>query len=172
MATKIKNSGFEPDLIVAISRGGLVLGRLMSDYFGAQDLRIIKMEHYSGVKVREDAKIETPIQGRLDGRKVLLVDDVADRGDTLVVAVDHLKDLGASEVRVATLHYKPWSKLVPDHYLAETDCWVVYWWERAETARSLLNKLGEEGFTREQALNIIKNEAEIPAEVIEWLSLE
>lgn len=172
LASMVRRSGFDLDTVVAISRGGLIMGRIMSDLLDVRDLRVIKMEHYTGVEERGETKIEIPIQGRLDGKKVLIVDDVADRGDTLLVASQHLVDMGASDVKIATLHYKPWSKAVPDFYLTKTGSWIVYWWEYAETASSLFSKLTKSGVSKEEALRIIENEAGVPKEVIGWLRLE
>ena len=62
-------------------------------------------------------------------KKMLLVDEVADTGDTLKHAVEHVKELGVEEVRSAVLHYKPTSIVKPDYYMVETTSWTVYPWE-------------------------------------------
>jgi hypoxanthine phosphoribosyltransferase len=73
------------------------------------------------------------------------VDDVADRGDSLMLAKKHVQDNGAAEIKVATLHYKPWSKLVPDYYAREYKSWIVYPWEVTETIRKIISNLQQKG---------------------------
>jgi len=170
LASMVKESGFSADIIVAISRGGLILGRLLSDLLNVSDLRTIRIRRYSGVGETEELRIDIPVLERLDGKKVLIVDDVADMGDTLQAAIEHVKQKGAREVKSLTIHYKPWSKVTPDFFIQKTECWVVYWWEYAETARSLYAKLSGET-DLEKLLRKLEKEAGIPTEVISWLGL-
>jgi hypothetical protein len=76
----------------------------------------------------------------LKGKKVLLVDDIADSGRSLAVAKDYITKKGAKEVRTATLHYKPESASKPDYFVVTTTAWVVYPWERHEMERELEKK--------------------------------
>ncbi|MDK2384419.1 MAG: phosphoribosyltransferase, partial [Candidatus Korarchaeota archaeon] len=104
LADSVINSGFKPDTIVAILRGGVVIARLLSDFLDVRDIRSIRVVHYEALDIREGAEVVEPLPTRLDGKKVLLVDDVADTGDSLIVAKEHLEERGAAEVRVATMH--------------------------------------------------------------------
>ncbi len=172
LATELREAGFVPDVLVTILRGGMVIARYMSDFLDVRDIRSIRVEHYSALEKKEGARIVEPLRQRLDGKKVLIVDDVADTGESLAEAIKHVKEMGASEIKVATLHYKPWSKVTPDFFCQETQSWVIYPWEYAETARFLLKTLTtEEGMSREEALQVILNDAKIPERVIRWLGL-
>jgi hypothetical protein len=71
------------------------------------------------------------------GKRILLVDDVADSGASLTVAKKYLRKLGASEIRIATLHYKPASAIKPGYFAETTEAWVNYPWEREETKKEL-----------------------------------
>ncbi len=172
LASKVRESGFFPDIIVAISRGGLVLGRLLSDLLNVSDLRTIRIRRYKGVEEAGELKIDIPVLERLDGKSVLIVDDVADMGDTLLAAIEHIEQLGAKEVKTLTIHYKPWSRVRPDFFIQKTESWVVYWWEYAETARSLFSKLSEGEADKEKLLRKLERDAGIPEEVINWLGLK
>ena len=81
-----------------------------------------------GAKGKEP-RITQPLTGSMENKTVLLVDEVADTGDTLVHAVEHVKNLGVEDVRSAVLHYKPTSIVKPDYYMVETTSWTVYPWE-------------------------------------------
>jgi hypoxanthine phosphoribosyltransferase len=76
----------------------------------------------------------------VEGKKVLVVDDVADSGESLKLVKAHVLQQGATEARVATVYYKPWSGVKPDFYAQETRCWVVFPWELKETIKKIVEK--------------------------------
>lgn len=166
IAEKIIESGYEPDLIVAVLRGGVVLARLLSDLLNVGEIKVIRVIHYDALESTKIARIVEPLNCRLDGRKVLLVDDVADTGESLILAREHILEMGASDVRIATMHYKPWSKIRPDYYSEETEAWVVYFWEYAETVKYFLRKYSDKG--EDFILELIKK-AGIPDEIAKWV---
>jgi hypothetical protein len=99
------------------------------------------VKFYEGVdKRREKPLILHPTQFTIRGKKVLLVDDIADTGESLLTAMEHLKERGAKSIFVVTLVKKPHSKVVPDLYVKETSAWVVFPWEVRETIKSLKDK--------------------------------
>jgi len=170
LAKLIKESGYKFDVIVSIHRGGMVISRLLSDYLDVRDIRAIRVEHYSAVEKGESARVVEPISRKFNGEKVLLVDDVADTGESLRVAKEYLLSMGASEVRIATLHYKPWSSVKPEYFVEQTDRWVVYFWERAETAKYLRDKLKRDGICEAEINRILEEEAGIPDYIIDWVT--
>ncbi|MEM0017601.1 MAG: phosphoribosyltransferase [Candidatus Korarchaeum sp.] len=166
IARKIVESGYKPDVIIAILRGGVILARLLSDLLSIRDMKIMRVIHYDALESKKIAEIVEPINCRLDGMKVLLVDDVADTGESLIVARDHILERGAAEVRIATMHYKPWSKIKPDYYSEETEAWVVYFWEYAETVNYFMKRFSDRG--QDYVLELIRK-AKIPEKIVEWV---
>lgn len=166
IAKKVMGSGYRPDVIVAILRGGVILARLLSDLLNISEMKIMRVIHYDALESKKVAEIVEPISCRLDGMKVLLVDDVADTGESLIVARNHILERGAAEVRIATMHYKPWSKLKPDYYSEETEAWVVYFWEYAETVNYFMKRFSDRG--RDYVLELIRR-ARIPEEIVRWV---
>ena len=139
------SADYEPDIIVGISRGGLVPARILSDELHLRDLYIIKIEFYKDIAKTADfpeVKQSLP-EGVLEGKKVLLVDDVSDTGRSLAVAKDHVKRLGAADVRIAVLHEKPQTITKPDYVIGSTKAWVVYPWEVSETEKKTGKKVSE-----------------------------
>lgn len=133
LALKIRESGFAPDAIVAISRGGLVPARLLSDTMDLPDLYTIRISFYSSVGVKkEKPEVLQPLSADIAGKKVLLADDIADSGKSLLVAMEYLKPLNPSQVKTATIHFKPDSIVRPDFFHSTTTAWVIYPWERNE----------------------------------------
>ncbi|MGA2573987.1 MAG: phosphoribosyltransferase [Candidatus Methanomethylicaceae archaeon] len=139
LADKINESDYSPEMIVGIARGGWVVGRILSDLLNVKDLASIKIEFYKGVDDKgRTPKITQPISESPKGKLVLVADDVADTGESLMLAKRHIMDQGARSLRIATIHLKPWSKIIPDYYVSTTDNWVVYPWEIRETLEHLI----------------------------------
>ncbi len=134
---------FRPDIIVGLSRGGLVPTRIMSDMLGVQEVGILGISFYKALGRPSDfPRITQELTMDLSGKRVLIVDDVADTGRSLAVAKDYLQRKGAGDVRIATIHYKPNSMFKPDYFVASTSSWIVYPWERYEIERELAQKSG------------------------------
>ena len=141
LAKKIERDNFHPDLIVGICRGGWPPARVMSDLLGNPKLANITVEFYVDVaETRSKPILTQPISVPIEGKKVLILDDVADTGKTLKLVKEYLLSKGVKQVKIATIYYKPWSIVKPDYYKKETKKWVVFPWERKETVRNLLKK--------------------------------
>ena len=146
LADQIKKSGFNPEIIVGVARGGWIPARILSDLLGNTYVASIKVEFYKDVA--EPAKkpiISQQVSTRVEGKRVLVVDDVADTGESLTTVRQNLLSQGASQVKIATLHYKPKSILRPDFYVRETSAWVVYPHERYEFVGNRVAKFKAEG---------------------------
>lgn len=130
IARAIVADGFEPEVVVAIARGGLLPGGAIAYALGAKNCGALNVEFYTGVgEVLDAPEILPPALDitYLEGRRVLLVDDVADSGRTLALAVALLRDAGA-EVRSATIYTKPGSIALPDYSWRETALWIDFPW--------------------------------------------
>ncbi len=168
LSKKLREAGYRPDLVVAVSRGGFPVGRIMCDLLGVEDLASLQVRHY--VRPGETGRkpeVVHPLNARLKGRRVLVVDDVADTGHSLAAVRDLLSGEGAAELKVATLHYKPWSIFRPDFYVEEVREWVVYPWEVRETILKLALKLRGEGKSRGEVVSSLKGWGFDPSRVEE-----
>ena len=152
LASKIRKANFKPDVIVGISRGGWPPARIMSDLLENPELANVKAEFYLGVaKTKSEPVITQPVSVSVHGNKILIVDDVADTGKSLRLVRLHLKEQGATDVKIATIYYKPWSVVTPDWYERKTSHWVIFPWERKETVRNVVKRFKSEGKTVEEA---------------------
>ena len=133
LGEQITCSTFKPDVLVGISRGGLIPVRLLSDILENNYVYVIRISFYAkaGTTFKEPYLVQE-LPCRLDGKRVLLVDDVADSGRSLVEAISHLRSKGAVEIRTAVLHYKAKSIYKPDFFVKEEISWLVYPWEAHE----------------------------------------
>ncbi len=144
LARTIHSSWFRPDIIVAIGRGGYLPARIVSDYLNVFDLASLKIEHYYAVHRQKLARIRYPLTAEVEGRRVLLVDDVTDSGETFHLASRHLRERGEpAELKTAVLHHKSVSDFAPDYYAEEVTAWrwIVYPWALIEDLGGFLKAM-------------------------------
>lgn len=130
LARRILDDGFVPEVVVAIARGGLLPAGAIAYGLGSKNCGALNVEFYTGIGTVLDAPEVLPPEldmAYLDGRRVLLVDDVADSGRTLRLAVDLLKAKGA-DVRSVTIYTKPTTIIEPDYAWKATDLWIDFPW--------------------------------------------
>jgi hypothetical protein len=141
LAEKIRKNNFKPDIIVGVSRGGWPPARVMSDLLDNPNLANVRAEFYLGVaETKGEPTLTQPVSMTIAGKKVLVVDEVADTGKSLKLVKEHVIEKGATEVKIATIYYKPWSIVKPDYYERETSKWIVFPWEIKETVRKIVKK--------------------------------
>jgi hypoxanthine phosphoribosyltransferase len=149
-AIRIKQSGFQPDLIVGVSRGGWIPGRILSDLLGNAHTANVKIEFYVGIGQTSRKPVVTqPITEEISNKRVLVVDDVADTGESMVVALDHVHERRAGDTRTVTIYHKPHSKFKPDFFAETTSHWIIFPWERLETAQLLIREAKSQGQNKE-----------------------
>jgi hypoxanthine phosphoribosyltransferase len=157
LAGRIRESGFKPDLIVGVSRGGWVPGRILSDLLANARTANVKIEFYVGIgKTSGKPVVTQPISEEISRKHVLVVDDVADTGESLFVALDHIRERGAGQIKTVTIYHKPHSKFKPDFFAETTPRWIVFPWERLETTLFLLKEAktrGQDGYSVRETLS-------------------
>ena len=145
LARNIKSSGFKPDLVIGIARGGLVPACIVCDFLNQKDLASIKAEHWGIASMLGKAKIKYPLPCEIEisGKRILVVDDVADTGETYSIILNYLKEKDACEIRTAALHYKTSSKFIPDYWGEKQEDWkwIIYPWAIYEDMTGFLQKV-------------------------------
>jgi hypoxanthine phosphoribosyltransferase len=148
---KIIAHDFRPDVIIGIARGGWIPARILSDIFFTRETANVKVDLYRGIYERDHkARIVQALPKEMKWKTPLLVDDISDTGDSLIAALEHAEKRGLKNARTATIHVKPWTKLVPDFYVTKTEDWVVYPWEGKEFTFQLARQLSQEGKSPEE----------------------
>lgn len=131
LASAILAYNFSVKRIVAISRGGLTLGHLLSDLLRIP-IATIAIQSYTDIQKQGKIVITEKLQTPITGEHVLLVDDVADSGKTLKRAISYLKEFNPKKITTVTMFYKPRSVVRPDVYCDETTKWILFPYETAE----------------------------------------
>jgi hypoxanthine phosphoribosyltransferase len=130
LAQAIKNSDYEPDIILSIARGGLLIGGALGYALGVKNTFTMSVEFYTGINERLALPVVLPpVPNKVDltGLKVLVADDVADTGATLKLVREFCAGYVA-EVRSAVLYEKPHSVEKPDYAWRQTDKWIEFPW--------------------------------------------
>lgn len=154
VSDKILHSGWKPDVIVAISRGGYVPARLICDRLVVGELVSLQVSHWpSAAQVAKEAGVKYPLQCDLNHKKALIVDDIADTGESIIIAKDHIwSKCKPDELRVATLQWiSASSKIKPDYYAEEVKGWIWYQypWTRLEDIIGFFKRIVNEEKDRE-----------------------
>ena len=178
LSKNIKDSGYEPDIIIAIGRGGYVPARILCDYLLIRDLTSIKVEHWGiAATETERAVIKFPLCTYIKGKKVLLVDDITDTGDTLMISLEYLKTFEPEDIKTAVLIHKTCSAIIPDYFVSRVTKWrwIIFPWHIYEDLTGFIKRIKDMGIhsevdiTRElrERYNIVMN-----MDVIKGLLLE
>lgn len=147
LAATILSSRTHYDEIVAISRGGLTLGHLLTDFLRIP-IATISIQSYTDIQARGEIKILTKLQTSIRGKRILLVDDVSDSGKTLKRAVSYLKRCGPVDITTVTVFYKPHSVFRPDYYAKQTTRWIIFPYEPTEMILLITKQMEKEGKTK------------------------
>jgi hypoxanthine phosphoribosyltransferase len=144
LSRALYTASFQPETVVAISRGGCMPARVICDYLDVFDLDFIKIEHYHGVCKENTAILRYPLSANISGKRVLLIDDVSDTGESFDLAIKHLRENGEpAELKTAALHHKTVSGYIPDYYaeIVHEWRWIIYPWAIMEDLRSILENM-------------------------------
>jgi len=114
---------YQPDIIVGITRGGIVPARLLST-----DLHVKEMYCLTVQKSGEERRVVTDLLVDLVGKEILLVEDQLETGKSLIAARSYLEAKGA-RVKTACLYIMPHSEIVPDFYLRQVPEVERFPWE-------------------------------------------
>lgn len=171
LAQKVRESGYHPEIIVAIGRGGYVPARVVCDYLLHEMLTSIKIEHWGeAAKEKPETIIRFPLAIDVTGARLLVVDDVTDTGDTLTAAVSYLQECGAAEIRTAVLQHKGTSGFLPDYYAESVTewHWIIYPWAVYEDISGFVLRILKKGpATSDEIFYALKEDFNITADA--WM---
>jgi hypoxanthine phosphoribosyltransferase len=118
------------DVMLAITRGGLVPAGMLAYRLGIRNILVAAVEYYddAGRPGPRPTVLQFPADPLLRGQRVLIVDEVWDSGTTIHAVTERVRQAGGIPT-TAVLHFKPGRSKVPgapDHHAATTERWVVY----------------------------------------------
>ena len=128
MAKQIKDE-FDPEVILAVARGGLTLGHSLAVALENRNLFTLNSIHYEDTNKLDTIQIfNVPDLSRYT--KILLVDDIIDSGESMVeIKRELLKRYPNLEIKIATVFYKEKALLLPEYKVKEAHDWVEFFWD-------------------------------------------
>lgn len=130
--------GMKFDLVLAITRGGLTPAGLICEALHLRNILTVTVIYYSEhgkpfYGLTEPRFLSFPPMDALEGRSVLIIDDVWDSGLTARTVRSRVLRAHPRNVKVAVLHFKPdcnqFAGDAPDFYAETTNDWIFYPWE-------------------------------------------
>ncbi|MFP7707667.1 phosphoribosyltransferase [Trueperella sp. LYQ141] len=140
LAQTVITSGWIPDFVVAIARGGLLPAGAIAYAMGIKAIGTMNVEFYTDIaQTLPEPVLLPPLMdvSSLAGQGVLVVDDVADSGKTLQLVMDLISTRGLSldgqqcipvDARCAVIYEKSRSIIKPDYTWRHTDLWINFPW--------------------------------------------
>lgn len=134
LAEKVRANGKNYDLVVGIARGGIPVAMVVSDHLNVK-IDFINVKSYNDIGKRTAPRILSTLTEGVNGKDVLLVDDLVDQGDTMAFLARYLADQKPKSLETAVMFKKPWSKTEPDYFLETVTEWIVFPFELGEVSR-------------------------------------
>ena len=118
----------EFDAIVAIARGGLGIGMMLGEYYDIRAVYALNTIGYEGTKKLDEVKVFN-VPDLNGAKRVLIVDDIVDSGDTLREVLQLLQTrYPATSFFSASLFYKPTASIEPTWWVKEATEWIEFFW--------------------------------------------
>ena len=140
LAWKIYDSGFRPNYIIGVWRGGAPIGIAVQELLDVLDVKsdhiAIRTSYYKGIGEHKE-KVEVfglnyMVKKLKSEDSLLIVDDVHDTGmsiDQIIFDIKEVCKKNTPQIKIATPYFKPSNnktKTIPDFYLHKTDQWLVF----------------------------------------------
>ena len=120
---------YNPDVLLAVARGGVTLSHLMAQALDIRNLFTLNSIHYEGEEKLDTFNIFN-IPDLSQAKKVLIIDDIIDSGETMQKILIILNNKYPNiEFKIATLFYKSTALIKPDFSVREADEWIDFFWE-------------------------------------------
>ena len=151
LGKKIKNGGEKIDRIIAISRGGLIPARILSDFLQLPISNIV-ISSYSNLKQLKEPEIIEVAEINLKDQSILIIDEVSDTGKTFIRALKYFKQKPVKKIITAAPYIKPKTQFIPNFFQETIDAWIVFPYDLCETYEAFL----KEEKNKEKALEKMK----------------
>lgn len=134
LADRILQSGYEPDIILVMWRGGSPVGIVVHEYLAYHGIdtwhTVVKAQSYDGIASRKKPVLEnmsSVLKKIRKTSKVLVVDDIFDTGATMTAVKKQLKSK-AADVRTAAIYCKKTASRAKrlDYCVRQTTSWIVF----------------------------------------------
>jgi hypoxanthine phosphoribosyltransferase len=120
------------DIILGVARGGLVLAYYVASKLNISKFYTIKLKSYHNMKQNEIEIIQEPPWEKIKGKKVLIIEDLIDKGNTAKLIFNLLKIHQIENYKLAVLVDKQKNpNIKPDFFIRHMKNWVLFFWEQS-----------------------------------------
>jgi hypoxanthine phosphoribosyltransferase len=123
--------GSEPfDLIIGNARAGLFPATAVACALRCElyPVRLTRRDNDQVVRTRPVWKVNVP--RAVAGRDVVVIDEIADTGETVALLKRRCLELGAERVRTASLVAHSWANPQPDVVAMASDALIIFPWDK------------------------------------------
>jgi len=158
MAASLLQHAPKFDRVIAVARGGLTLGHLLSDLLDIP-VSTISIQSYSDIQVQGEIRLLEKLKTGISGQTILLADDVSDTGKTFKRALSYLKRLKPKKIVTVSMYLKHDSAYRPDFFVKEipSKTWIIFPYETRETIFELTKKFAKEGKSKKEIQDILQS---------------
>jgi len=127
LALKVARA-YDPELVIGIATAGVIPGAVIAAILGREFHSIIVSRRYKAARARAAPTIFGNAPPEARGKRVLIVDETCDSGDTIRLAISAVLEAGASEIRTAVAFQT--GPYTPDFHAIATESTIVLPWDR------------------------------------------
>jgi uncharacterized protein len=127
LALKVARA-YDPELVIGVATAGVIPGAVIAAILGREFHSLIVSRRFQASEERETPQIFGSAPKEARGRRVLIVDETCDSGDTMRLAVSAVQEAGAAEVRTAVAIRT--GQYAPDFHAIATESTIILPWDR------------------------------------------
>ncbi len=121
---------YNPDIILAVARGGVTIGHFLAEKFRIRTLYTLNSIHYDDTKKLDHVKVFN-IPHLPQNRRVLVVDDIVDSGESLHEIMEQLQKLYPKTIfKTGVIFYKKKAIFTADFNVKEAHDWIEFFWTK------------------------------------------
>ena len=127
LALKVARA-YDPDMVVGIATAGVIPGAVIAAILGREFYSLIVSRKYRSAYERDTPEVFGSAPKEVAGKRVLIVDETCDSGETMRLAISAITEAGATEIRTAVAFRT--GPYAPDFHAIATESTIVLPWDR------------------------------------------
>jgi len=127
LALKVARA-YDPELVIGIATAGVIPGAVIAAILGREFHSIIVSRRYKAARARATPTVFGAAPADVKGKRVLIVDETCDSGDTIRLAISAVLEAGASEIQTAVAFQT--GPYTPHFHAIATESTIVLPWDR------------------------------------------
>jgi uncharacterized protein len=119
---------YDPEVVIGIATAGVIPGAVIAAIMAREFHSLVVSRKFGSTLARETPAIFGSAPREVRGRRVLIVDETCDSGDTIRLAISAVTDAGASEIKTAVAFQT--GAYTPDFHAISTESTIILPWDK------------------------------------------